>query len=173
MKIEIRQETNADIKDVYALNKSAFLEENEAKLVDMLRSNDAFIPELSLVAISGNEIIGHILFTEIKIYGDGANTTRSIALAPMAVKPEFQKRGVGTKLIAAGLQRAAELGYGSVIVVGHERYYPRFGFVPAEKWNIRCPFDVPPNVFMALELVQDGLKNAVGQVEYAKPFYEV
>jgi putative acetyltransferase len=88
----------------------------------------------------------------------------------MAVSPGFQNKGIGGQLINKGLDNARELGYRSVIVVGHENYYPKFGFVPAQKWNIKAPFDVPANVFMGIELVEDGLKNVEGTVVYPKEF---
>ncbi len=173
MKITIRQENKEDFASVFEVNKLAFAQEGEAKLVDLLRKSSAFIPELSLVAIIGNTIIGHILFTKIKIVANTKNETESLALAPMAVIPAFQQQGIGAQLIKSGLTKARELQYPSVIVLGHEHYYPKFGFVPASKWNIQSPYNVPANVFMALELLPDGLKNASGMVKYPKEFEAV
>lgn len=169
--IFIRQETHKDFEDVFETNQIAFEQDSEARLVNSLRNNqEAFIPELSIVAIDNNKIVGHILFTKIKIVQDNQTETESLALAPMAIRPEFQRKGIGGQLIKSGLDRAKELKYKSVIVLGHEHYYPKFGFVPANKWNIVSPYNVPTNVFMALELVEDGLKNTSGLVKYAKEF---
>lgn len=88
----------------------------------------------------------------------------------MAVRPELQKIGIGRQLIRHGLKTAKELEFKSVIVLGHEHYYPKFGFEPAEKWDIKAPFDVPSNAFMAIELAKDGLKNISGTVIYPKEF---
>ena len=170
MDLKIRQENNDDIKEIYEINTLAFGQENEAKLVDLLRDSDTFVPELSLVAIIDNKIVGHILFTKIKIADDKQNEFDSLALAPMAVKPDIQKNGIGGQLIRAGLDKARELNFKSVIVLGHEHYYPKFGFVPTNKWNIKSPFDVPTNVFMGLELMEGGLKNVSGTVKYPKEF---
>ena len=82
----------------------------------------------------------------------------------MSVLPAFQRQGIGGRLIRYGLQRATELGYTSVIVLGHADYYPKFGFVPTEKWNIQPPFHVPDNVFMGIELVDGALHNVSGTV---------
>lgn len=173
-KIIIRQETKDDFIEVFELNHSAFGQDNEANLVDALRRNPTvFVPELSIVATDNNKIIGHILFTKINIKDNDGNMNDSLGLAPMAVKPEMQKKGIGGKLIKKGLEVAKELGFKSVIVLGHENYYPKFGFEPAGKWNIKAPFDVPSNVFMAIELDNDGLKNISGTVIYPKEFETV
>lgn len=170
MNVVIRPETEADFSDVYELNNAAFGQDAEAKLVEQLRNSEAFIPSLSLVATVDNKVVGHILFTKIKIVDEKGTEHDSLALAPMAVIPELQKMGIGGQLIRYGLDQARDLGHRSVIVLGHEHYYPRFGFVPADKWNIKAPFDVPSNVFMAIELVEDGLENISGTVKYSKEF---
>jgi putative acetyltransferase len=170
MELKIRKESKDDYRDIFELNKIAFAQDNEAKLVDLLRVSEAFVPELSLVATLDNKIVGHILFTKIKIVDDNQNEFDSLALAPMAVKPDIQKNGIGGQLIRAGLDKARELNFKSIIVLGHEHYYPKFGFVPTNKWNIKSPFDVPTNVFMGLELMEGGLKNVCGTVKYPKEF---
>jgi putative acetyltransferase len=143
-------------------------------LVDALRhSKTAFLPELSIVAVKDNKVVGHILFTKINIKDDKGNLTESLALAPMSVRPEHQKRGIGGQLIRKGLEVAKILGFKSIIVLGHEHYYPKFGFEPAEKWKIKAPFKVPSNVFMAIELVAGGLKNVTGTVNHSKEFEKV
>ncbi|OGU70700.1 MAG: GNAT family N-acetyltransferase [Ignavibacteria bacterium RBG_16_34_14] len=169
-KIEIRKEIESDYADVYELNKAAFGQESESKLVELLRKSNAFIPEFSLVAVTNNKIVGHIIFTKIIIKDDNGNEFESLALAPMAVTPELQKRGIGGKLIRYGFNKARELGYKSVIVLGHEHYYPKFGFKPANKWKIKAPFDVPKNVFMGIELVENGLTGVTGTVHYPEEF---
>lgn len=173
MNLTIRQENKADYKKIYKLNLLAFEEKEEAVLVDLLRKKDEFIPQLSLVALFNNEIVGHILFTKIKIIDDNQNEYESLALAPMAVLPKYQKKGIGGKLINEGLKIASKLNFKSVIVLGHEHYYPKFGFVPTTKWNIKSPFEVPTNVFMGIELVKNSLENVSGTVKYPKEFEEV
>lgn len=172
MPLIIRQEQPQDYKAVYQINKQSFEQEAEAKLVDTLRNADAFVPELSLVAELDKQIVGHILFTKIKIVND-STSYESLALAPMAVLKDYQKQGIGGALIREGLQRAIKLGFTSVIVLGHEHYYPKFGFEPAAKWNIKAPFDVSSEVFMAIELIPNGLENVSGIVQYPKEFESV
>ena len=170
--IVIRQETAKDYPAVYALNLSAFGRKEEARLTDRLRLSDAFIPELSLVATIENKIVGYILFTKIRIVNN-ADETQSLSLAPMAVLPEMQCEGIGSRLINYGLQKARKLGYKSVIVLGHKEYYPKFGFVPTTKWCIKAPFNIPADAFMGLELVEGGLEGVTGTVRYAKEFNNI
>ena len=124
----------------------AFGQEDESNIVDKIRNGKNYIPELSLVMEHDNQIIGHILFSKIKI--KGSNDFETLALAPMAVLPDFQKQGIGSQLVKAGLERAKAMEFDSVIVLGHKNYYPKFGFQPTSIWNIKCPFDVPDEVFM-------------------------
>jgi len=139
-------------------------------LVDLLRESDAFIPELSLVAVSGNKPVGHILFSRIVIVDQDQNKHASLALAPMSVRPEFQGKGIGGLLVKSGLDKARTLNYKSIIVVGHEQYYPKFGLLPAVIWNIKAPLEVPANVFMALELVTGAFQGVSGTVQYPMEF---
>lgn len=173
MNIIIRQEEEKDRTQVYKINTRAFDKEAEAHLVDLLRTSDAFVPELSLVAEVDGQIVGHILFTIIDIVDTTQEKNPSLSLAPMAVLPEYQHRGIGGELIRKGLKIARELDHRSVIVVGHKDYFPKFGFLPAAVYNLKAPFDVPVNVFMAIELYEDSLKQVSGTVRYAKEFTEL
>ncbi len=169
MKLIIRQERESDYSEIYKININAFGQDNEANLVELLRDSEAFIPSLSLVATIDDHIVGHILFSKIKIVDKNIEHS-SLSLAPMAVNPDYQKKGIGAQLIKMGLKIATELKYTSVIVLGHERYYSKFGFVPTRKWGITAPFDVPTEVYMGIELVKDSLKNVRGTVKYPKEF---
>lgn len=176
MEYKIRQEQESDYLIVTKLVESAFrdLKESEHRehlLVERLRESEAFIPELSLVAESEHEIIGHILMTKIEIVTDDKVTT-SLGLAPVSVLPEYQGQGVGGALIREAHKRAAGLGYGSSILLGHKDYYPRFGYKKAIDFGIEFPFEVPHEFCMAVELLPDGLKDVHGVVKYSKPFME-
>ena len=167
--LEIRQESKEDYEKIYNVIKTAFAsaehrDGNEQDLVNDLRKGENFIPELSLVATIEDEIVGHILFTKIKI-GDSEELT----LAPLAVLPEYQKQGIGGKLIIEGHKIAKKLGYHYCVVLGSENYYPRFGYVPAIKYGIKAPFEVQSKNFMAIKLNSDE-KKIEGIVEYAKEF---
>jgi predicted N-acetyltransferase YhbS len=160
-----------DYVSISEVNDLAFSQKNEGRLILALRKTQEFIPELSLVAEVGGKVVGHILFYPIKIKNNDASYD-SLCLAPMAVLSEYQRQRIGSQLVKEGLKRARDLGFKSVIVLGHAAYYPRFGFEPASRWGIRPPFEVPDDVFMALELVKDGLKDIHGAVEYPPEFNE-
>ena len=170
MNILIRKEEENDHKNIYEVNRLAFEQENESKLIEKIRIGGNFIPDLSLVADINNRIVGHILFSKIKIIRNSIFET--LALSPMAVLPELQKRGIGSNLINRGMEKAKELGFDSIIVLGHKDYYPKFGFKRASKWNIKCCFEVPDEVFMAVELINGALKGKEGTIEYPDEFMD-
>ena len=167
--MDIRQETPADYEAVYQLVREAFAsaelsDGREQDLVAALRNSPAFIPELSLVAVEGRSIIGHILFTEVRV-----GTETALALAPLSVLPSRQRRGIGLALMEAGHDAARRLGYGYSTVLGHPGYYPKAGYVPAGVYGIRPPFDVPGEAFMALRL-DSGAPRLDGTVLYDRAF---
>ena len=165
--MKIRQEERKDHKEVYKLIKEAFAtaehaDGNEQDLAEALRKSRAFVPELSLVAEEDGEIIGHILFTEAKVGED-----RVLALAPLSVKPGYQRQGVGAALIRQGHKIAGELGYSWSLVLGSD--YPKFGYVPAEKVGIQVPEGFPSPNFMAARLREEAAP-VKGEVVYAQEF---
>ena len=176
MNIIIRQETEKDYKLSETVVEKAFknaehTDHKEHLLVAKLRKGGAFIPELSLVAELDGEIVGHIMLTKLLIENEGSKYD-SLALAPVSVVPEHQNKGIGSALISESLKIAKEIGFKSVIVLGHNKYYPRFGFKPASTWGIKAPFDVPDEFFMALELGDGALEDISGTVVYSKEFFE-
>ena len=172
----IRQENSADHKSVFKVISAAFknvvhTDHKEQYLVKRLRSSDAFIPQLSLVANVDGRIVGHVLLTRIIIRND-METFNSLALAPVSVLPDYQNQGIGGKLIITAHQKAKQLGYTSVILIGHDSYYPRFGYLPAHTFGIELPFEAPLENCMACELIPGALSEVTGTVAYAKAFYE-
>ncbi|MBW1656526.1 GNAT family N-acetyltransferase [Flavobacterium quisquiliarum] len=176
MEIKLRQENINDFESVFQLIEKAFEKEEysdhkEQFLVERLRESDAFIPELSIVAELEGKMVGHILFTKLKIVND-SHAFESLALAPVSVLPEFQGKGIGSKLILYGHEVAKSLDYKSIILLGHKDYYPRFGYEPCEKYNIKMPFDVPAENCMVIALVENSLEGVSGEVIYPKEFFE-
>lgn len=170
--VTIRPETAADHGEIRKANKKAFGGKSESKLVDAVRESEFFVPGLSLVAELGGKVVGHILFTPVRIV-DGGKETPALALAPMCVLPDFQNRGIGSLLVRRGLEECARQGHALVVVLGHPGFYPRFGFAPAGERGLKLPFEAPAEAFMVLELAPGALAGAAGTVEYPGPFHEV
>lgn len=169
--ITIRTEKPHEYEAIIAVHTLAFGQPNEANLVELLRDSPAFIPELSIVAVQGKAVVGHILFTVATLRKDDRTSIKVLALAPMAVLPSLQQEGIGSMMVEEGLKRAALLPYPAVIVLGHAEYFPMFGFQPAVNWGIRCPYNgVEDENFMALELKPNALANARGVVVYSKEY---
>jgi putative acetyltransferase len=165
--VNIRQEQpgDGDVQAIRAVNLAAFETSTEADLVDALRQEAS--PRVSLVAEEAGVIVGHIMFSPVTL----ADATPTLmGLAPMAVMPARQRQGIGSRLIAAGLERCGELGAAAVVVLGHADYYPRFGFAPASRFGMRCEYDVPDEVFMVRELVGGGLNGLTGTIRYHPVF---
>ncbi|WP_071394222.1 GNAT family N-acetyltransferase [Bacillus tuaregi] len=178
MNLKIRQEQIDDYEITEGVVKAAFAhaehsDKKEHELVNRIRKSSEFIPRLSLVATdsSTNKILGHILLSKIIIKTDNQKVD-SLALAPVSVLPEYQNKGIGGLLMTEAVKEAKELGYKSVIVLGHPEYYPKFGFKKASIWGIKSPFEVPDEAFMALELSENALHNVSGVVEYPSVFFE-
>lgn len=170
MEIKIRQEVEADWIATGAMIEKAFKkaehsDQSEHLLIDRLRASEEFIPELSLVAEIDGEVIGHIMHTKITIDG-----CEFLALAPLAVAPEWQGKGVGSALVEQSHKSALALGYKGVVVLGDPNYYSRFGYKPAENWKIKCPFEVPSEYYMAIELSENAFLGVSGTVNYSKAF---
>ena len=166
LNIAVRAERAGDADPIRDVNRLAFDGPLEARIVDALRGAP---DSISLVATVDDRVIGHILFTPVSLdpAGDGV---RLAGLAPMAVHPEFQRKGVGGALIGAGLDACRGLSYAAVVVVGHPEYYPRFGFIPAHTRALRYTDDVPPEAFMVLELEPGALPARGGVVRYRPEF---
>lgn len=167
--IHVRPETDEDVDIIAEINRLAFEGETEVELIKAIRNSSDFISDLSLVAVQDGAVVGHILFSPITIVSVGGKYP-ALALAPMAVLPEYQRKGIGGELVRRGLEAASESGYKIVIVIGHPEYYSRFGFRPARKYGLDVVFDVPDDAFMALELESGALKNISGVVEYGPAF---
>ncbi len=161
----IRPETETDHAAVAAVVRAAFGGEDEVALIAQLRADgDALV---SLVAVEDETVVGHILFSPLHVEVDGAPVPAA-ALAPVAVRPDRQNRGIGGQLIETGLAACRDAGIAAVVVLGHPDYYPRFGFSAALARKLRAPFS--GDAFMATELVPGALAGEAGSVRYAPAF---
>lgn len=175
MDITIRQEETKDYSAVEVLVKAAFANEvmsdhTEHLLVNRLRKSSAFVPELSLVAVHAGKLVGHILLTKINIK-EGNVLHPSLALAPVSVHPDFQGKGIGGQLILRSHQIATAMGFASIVLLGHQDYYPRFGYEPCRKYGIELPFQAPDSCCMVIALTPQGLDGVSGRVVYDPAFF--
>ncbi|MBP3956163.1 N-acetyltransferase [Gemmata sp. G18] len=161
----IRDEVPSDAEGIRLVNRRAFGGDAEADLIEALRAGGYV--RTSLVAECAGRIVGHVLFSDLPIITE-SGTVHALALAPMAVLPEFQNLGVGSQLVATGLNACRERGHRIVVVLGHPAFYPRFGFSSALAAKLRSPFS--GDSFMAAELVPGALTGVTGRVEYTPPF---
>ncbi len=167
--MNIRQEQKDDYAAVYNVVKTAFetaekSDGNEAELVEVLRKSNSYIPELSLVAVENGRIVGHILFTKAYV---GEHVV--LALAPLSVLPQYQRKGIGFALIREGHRIAKNMGFDYSVVLGYPSYYPKSGYAPASIYGIKAPFDVPDESFMAVKL-NDRAKYIEGVIKYDEAF---
>lgn len=162
----IRDERAGDAAAIRAVHEQAFGASGEANLVEALRDANAVV--VSLVAAVEGVVIGHVLFSPVEM--ERGDEARVVGLAPMAVSPAAQRRGIGSRLVREGLDRCRAAGVDAVVVLGHAAYYPRFGFVPASRFGLRCEYDVPDDVFMAIELRASALAAVSGLVRYHPAF---
>ena len=165
--VEIREERPDDVAAVRDLNRRAFGQDQESNIVDALRANGAAL--LSLVATVNDRVVGHIMYSPLSIGGN----VKGAALGPMGVLPEYQRQGIGGKLIEAGNRKLKDADCPFIIVVGHADYYARFGFRPAREHGIKCQWDVPDDVFMLLILDQAEMEGVSGLAKYRDEFSSV
>jgi len=162
--LTIRPERDGDAEAIRAVTAAAFPSADEANLVDALRHQRAAV--VSLVAAAEGKVVGHILVSPVTLDGGHVGI---LGLAPMAVCPDRQRQGIGSELVRAGLDASRDQGAAAVVVVGHPAFYPRFGFIPASRFALRCEYDVADDVFMALELSPGALRTG-GFIRYHPAF---
>ena len=163
----MRLEDPEDAAAIRVVQRSAFSGVAEADLVDALRAAGAGV--LSMVAVDG-EVVGHVLYTWAIVDTERGEQVPLLGLAPLAVRPDRQGEGIGTRLIGASLEWLREEGYAAVVLVGPPDYYPRFGFLPASRYGLEWEMDVPDDVFQAVELSAGGLAGVRGIVRYRPEF---
>ena len=163
----IRRETPGDLPAIHHIHTVAFGRPNEADLVDALRRNNALT--ISLIAVQKGHVVGHIALSPVTITSS-TTTIEALGLGPMAVLSAYQRRGIGSQLVEAGLTACHHTSYGVVVVLGHPYYYLRFGFIPAKPWGIVWEHDAPEEAFMVKEIRDGALAQTRGVVQYRPEF---
>lgn len=160
---QIRREEETDQAAVRVVHEQAFGRSAEADAIDALRQRQQ--TTISLVAIEKEQVVGHVLFSPVTIEANGEQFP-ALGLAPLGVLPAYQKQGVGSALVEAGLEACRHLPIDCVVVLGDPRYYGRFGFVPASRYQLRCPWNIPPDAFMVIAWQEGVLENRAGLACY-------
>jgi Predicted acetyltransferase len=173
--MEIRQETQKDETEIYALIKTAFETAkmppdvptgDEQDYAVRLRQSENYVPGLALVAEQNGALIGQVMLTKTTI-SDGGTDHDALLLGPVSVLLEYRDKGIGGALIQEALKRAREQGHKSVLLAGNPQYYSRFGFRPVELFGLECPAGTPGHLrecIMGCELVPGALDNISGTV---------
>ena len=156
--MEIRFEEERDHRAISVIHRAAFGQEAEPQLVEALRTNERYGEGQSLVAEDFGILVGHILFSRLYLAGAEGRVYKAAALAPVSVRPERQKQGIGSALIQEGFKSLSRMGYEVVVVLGEPEYYTRFGFSRALGEKIQCEYSGP--YLMATELVPGVLAEA-------------
>jgi putative acetyltransferase len=167
--VKIRPETPEDYSAVREVNLTAFDTATEADLADAMREVPEYVPELSLVAELDGRIVGHALFSEVTVVQERGEL-RALSLGPIAVLPDYQRRGIGSAMMEHGHRQGRKLGYPFVVLIGHPWYYPRFGYVQAREHGLITIWEVSDPVFMVCELEPGALEHAAGEIQYPEPF---
>ncbi len=164
--IDIRDERPSDVAAIREVNRLAFAQDQEGRIVDVLRANGA--ATLSLVAVDDDVVVGHIMFSPLLV-----GTTQGAGLAPMAVAPSHQRQGIGSRLVEAGVERLRALGCPFIVVIGHPEFYPRFGFQSAASYGLTCEWEVPAEAFMVKVLTAEVGNHLRGVAQYRGEFATV
>ncbi|MCW5213099.1 N-acetyltransferase [Desulfobulbus sp. TB] len=175
--MKIRKSTESERKEILNIHNRAFGQEKGpeiAKLVDDLLDDETAMPQLSLVAVENDKLVGHVLFTKVVVTGSDQSLSAQI-LAPLAILPDMQKKGIGEQLINEGLRVLQEAGTELVFVLGHPTYYPRCGFIPAGEQGFDAPYPIPEEhaeAWMVQELRNGVLKQYSGRVQCSEVLNE-
>lgn len=176
MSIILKKEEEKDFFDVEKLTREAFWNVYrpgcyEHLVLHRLRKSEAFIPELDFVALDNGKIIGNIIYSKAKIIGSNGEEHEVLTFGPLSVLPNYQKKGIGSKLINHTMEIALNLGFKAIVIFGDPNYYKRFGFENAEKFNIHTSDGANFDAFMAKELYKGSLDGISGNFYEDKSFH--
>lgn len=177
----IRVQREADHREIERMTRLAFWSNerltqegigcNEHYLIKCLRESDAYVPELELVYVLDGKIVGHILYTKGKIVSDEGAETEVLCFGPLSVHPDYQKNGIGMKLMKVSFEKALQMGFKSILIYGYPEYYVKVGFRPAAQFDIVTHEGIELDALMALELTKGALRAVSGRFYYAVAYH--
>lgn len=175
MKIRtIKTEDYAEVKTLIqqAFENAEHSDGDEQFLVERIRKEKLYQKELEVIAVMDSEIVGHGLLSPVSIEQKDGSSVEGVvvALAPLAVKKEYQGKGIGRAIIAELEKRAQAAGYQGLSILGNPDYYQKFGYFPAKFKQIEAPFEVESEYFLIKELTKNSLVNCQGIVRYLSAF---
>ncbi len=175
MDIEIRHEMKEDHRETETLTRDAFWDLykpgcDEHLVLHKMRNLPVFVRELNYVAVTGDRIIGNIVFSKASVVNDKGDAFEVLTMGPVSVLPQYQGKGIGSRLINHALDHAGKMGFAAVLIFGNPEYYSRFGFVNAAKYNIQTSEGENFDAFMALELFENSLQGVEGKF-YIDPVF--
>jgi len=170
--ITIRREEESDKQRILEITRLAFESDGEPKLLERIWKSEDYIPELSLVAVDDGQVVGHIIFTVMKIVTDDEDIP-ALCLGPISIVPERQRQGIGGDLMRHGMAECQRLGHHIIVLVGHPDYYPRFGFKSAGERGLSLKIEAPPEAFMVYEGISGALDGVTGTVVFSSTFDEM
>lgn len=171
--IFFRAEQAKDTAEIASVTVAAFNQEEETRLIAKVRASTFFVPELSIVAELNGQIIAHVMLSRIWFRDRSGYLLDVLSLAPVSVLPSYQRRGIGGRIIEHSLSRAKELAYPAVILLGHPEYYPRFGFVPTDRYGIALPPFVTDQSAFMINVLDEARSPRDGSVIYTPAFIDV
>lgn len=172
--MQIRTAKPKDYTQIDELIREAFTNTEhgygqEAELVNKIRMSSEYVDELELVVADGEKLLGYGLLSEVQIENETKSFT-GLVLAPLAVRSEYQNKGVGSLLMKELEKRAVNLNYRFISILGHPSYYPKFGYAAASKYDVFPPFEVPDDAFMIKPLFEGALNDISGTIKYSEAF---
>lgn len=173
--MQLRTTHTTDYLDIASLVKEAFENSEygyngESELVDQLRYTNSYVPELEIVATENKKIVGHGMLSEVEVVNQNKTLCIGLALAPLSVATAYQGRKIGENLLLTLETKAKGLNYKFIVILGSASFYSRYGYVPASKYNIEAPFDVPDESFMIKLLSENALNGISGVIQYSEVF---
>lgn len=168
MDIELRQEQPADYSETENVTREAFWNHyspacSEHYLLHIMRDCPAFVPELDVVAVCDGKIVGNVVYMKSVIRADNGNSYEVLSLGPISVLPEYQRKGIGGRMIEYTRDIARRMGFAAILLCGDPDYYSRQGFLSAETFGIRTEDNMYADALQVCPLCENAMSGMKGR----------